>query len=154
MTRTLLGALRVTWLGALSACPALSRVQPDGCQRRLRTSPAGGAAEICVSRQFIWRTCRLRRRLTPRNRHPCLPTLHQPQRLPSPTCASRQACDVRCRGALTMNSANLPFTRDQFLGMFETYNRAIWPAQVLAYVLGVSAVALVIWRTRASDRLI
>ena len=45
-----------------------------------------------------------------------------------------------------MNSANLPFTREQFLGMFETYNQAIWPAQVLAYVLGAVAVALLIWR--------
>jgi hypothetical protein len=53
-----------------------------------------------------------------------------------------------------MNSANLPFTRDQFLGMFEAYNQAIWPAQLLAYVLGISAVALVIWRPRGSDRLI
>jgi hypothetical protein len=53
-----------------------------------------------------------------------------------------------------MNSANLPFTRDQFLSMFESYNQAIWPVQVLAYVLGATAVALLIWRPRASDRLI
>ena len=53
-----------------------------------------------------------------------------------------------------MNSANLPFTRDQFLGMFETYNQAIWPVQAIAYLLGIAAVALVIWRVRASDRLI
>jgi hypothetical protein len=58
------------------------------------------------------------------------------------------------RGALTVNSANLPFTRDQFLGMFEAYNQAIWPAQVVAYVLGTTAVALLIWRPRGSDRLI
>lgn len=53
-----------------------------------------------------------------------------------------------------MNSANLPFTRDQFLGMFEAYNQAIWPAQVLAYVLGAAAVALLIWRPGRSHRLI
>jgi hypothetical protein len=27
---------------------------------------------------------------------------------------------------------NLPFTREQFLGMFEAYNQAIWPVQILA----------------------
>jgi hypothetical protein len=36
----------------------------------------------------------------------------------------------------------LPFTTDQFFAVFEAYNRAIWPAQVTAYVLGVLAVAL------------
>jgi hypothetical protein len=53
-----------------------------------------------------------------------------------------------------MNSANLPFTREQFLGMFEAYNQAIWPVQVFAYVLGLGAVALIIWRPRRSDRLV
>jgi hypothetical protein len=53
-----------------------------------------------------------------------------------------------------MSSANLPFTRDQFLGMFEAYNQAIWPAQILAYLLGAAAVALLIWRPRGADRLI
>ena len=49
---------------------------------------------------------------------------------------------------------NLPFTREQFLGMFEAYNHTIWPVQILAYVLGITAVALVLRRSRASDRLI
>jgi hypothetical protein len=53
-----------------------------------------------------------------------------------------------------MNSTNLPFTREQFLGMFEAYNQAIWPAQVLAYVLGLAAVGLLVWRPRFSDPLI
>jgi Family of unknown function (DUF6064) len=35
----------------------------------------------------------------------------------------------------------LPFTREQFLGVFADYNTAIWPAQVLAYVLGLVVVA-------------
>jgi Family of unknown function (DUF6064) len=51
-----------------------------------------------------------------------------------------------------MESANLPFTRDQFLGMFEVYNQAIWPAQVLAYLLGLAAVVFLLTRARASSR--
>ncbi len=35
----------------------------------------------------------------------------------------------------------LPFTLEQFLNVFATYNKAIWPAQILAYVLGAVAVA-------------
>src|SRR5687767_2231474 len=51
-------------------------------------------------------------------------------------------------------NGNLPFTREQFMGMFEAYNLAIWPLQILSYALGISAVALVAWRARQSDRLI
>ncbi len=35
----------------------------------------------------------------------------------------------------------LPFTIDQFLQVFEVYNRAIWPTQIVAYLLG----AVVLW---------
>jgi hypothetical protein len=33
----------------------------------------------------------------------------------------------------------LPFTTDQFFGVFASYNTAIWPAQVVAYLLGTAA---------------
>ena len=36
----------------------------------------------------------------------------------------------------------LPFTLDQFISVFEAYNNAIWPAQIIAYVLGLAVVAL------------
>lgn len=36
----------------------------------------------------------------------------------------------------------LPFTVEQFLAVFASYNRAIWPAQFLAYALGAVAFAL------------
>src|SRR5690242_6871437 len=36
----------------------------------------------------------------------------------------------------------MPFTRDEFLQVFEDYNRAIWPAQIVAYVLGIACVIL------------
>ena len=48
----------------------------------------------------------------------------------------------------------LPFTTDQFLGVFERYNEAIWPMQVAAYALGLAAVVLAIRPGRHSDRII
>ncbi|TJW51129.1 MAG: hypothetical protein E5X65_24725 [Mesorhizobium sp.] len=48
----------------------------------------------------------------------------------------------------------LPFTRDQFLANLVSYNEGIWPVQVVAFALGLLAVALLFWRTRMADRLI
>jgi hypothetical protein len=48
----------------------------------------------------------------------------------------------------------LPFTTEQFLGVFERYNQAIWPMQVVAYLLGLAAVALAIRPARHSDRVV
>ena len=36
---------------------------------------------------------------------------------------------------------NPPFTIDAFLGVFVAYNRAIWPTQIAAYILGAIAAA-------------
>jgi hypothetical protein len=49
---------------------------------------------------------------------------------------------------------DLPFSTEQFLGVFTEYNRAIWPVQIVAYVLGGAAVALAMRQTRYSDRII
>ncbi|MBI4501217.1 MAG: hypothetical protein HY700_08655 [Gemmatimonadetes bacterium] len=43
---------------------------------------------------------------------------------------------------------SLPFTVDQFLGVFASYNRAVWPAQVLLYGIGW-LLAIVAYRGRA-----
>jgi hypothetical protein len=48
----------------------------------------------------------------------------------------------------------LPFTLEQFLNVFATYNKAIWPAQIVAYMLGAIAVAALLRPGRASDRVI
>lgn len=48
----------------------------------------------------------------------------------------------------------LPFTVEDLLGVFEIYNRAIWPMQVVAYALGVMAVVLVVRQTTHSNRTI
>lgn len=49
----------------------------------------------------------------------------------------------------------LPFTREQFLAVFAAYNQAVWPVQVLAYVMGIGMVGLVIGLpSRAGNRVI
>ena len=35
----------------------------------------------------------------------------------------------------------LPFTPEQFLGVFVNYNYAIWPIQIAAYALGALSIA-------------
>jgi len=35
----------------------------------------------------------------------------------------------------------LPFTHDEFLSVFATYNQAVWPGQLVAYVVGICVVA-------------
>jgi hypothetical protein len=48
----------------------------------------------------------------------------------------------------------LPFTREEFLAIFATYNEAIWPMQSLAMVLGAIAVIAIFWRAALSDRIV
>jgi hypothetical protein len=47
----------------------------------------------------------------------------------------------------------LPFTTEQFLAVFEGYNLAIWPIQIVAYGLGVSAVLVTLSRRPYGDRI-
>ncbi|MDD5089243.1 MAG: DUF6064 family protein [bacterium] len=49
---------------------------------------------------------------------------------------------------------NLPFTVDEFLAQLAGYNAAIWPAQAMAYALGILATAFALTRSAASDRII
>jgi hypothetical protein len=48
----------------------------------------------------------------------------------------------------------LPFTREQFVAVFADYNPGVWPAQMLAYLLGLGIVILLFRRSRAGDRAI
>jgi hypothetical protein len=48
---------------------------------------------------------------------------------------------------------NLPFTLSQFLGVFQAYNLAIWPLQILAYLLGLAMVYLVVKKSPYSNQL-
>jgi hypothetical protein len=48
----------------------------------------------------------------------------------------------------------LPFTREQFTAVFADYNAAVWPAQVVAYALGVVMAAAVLRPSPAGHRLV
>ncbi len=48
----------------------------------------------------------------------------------------------------------IPFTVEQFFEVFRTYNEAIWPAQIVAYVLGVLALALAYRAGKLSNRMV
>ena len=48
----------------------------------------------------------------------------------------------------------LPFTPEQFLFVFVSYNKAIWPIQIGAYLLGGIAVALLFRKPPGGDRAI
>lgn len=47
--------------------------------------------------------------------------------------------------------SELPFSTEEFLQVFVEYNQAIWPAQFLAYLLGISALAFVIKKSASSN---
>jgi hypothetical protein len=47
----------------------------------------------------------------------------------------------------------LPFTREQFLGVFAEYNTAVWPVQVVAYVLGLIVVVALLRPSLLGHRL-
>lgn len=48
----------------------------------------------------------------------------------------------------------LPFTAEVFFSLFERYNAAIWPAQLIAYALGVLALLLSLKPLRGGDGII
>lgn len=48
----------------------------------------------------------------------------------------------------------LPFTPEQFLSVFVKYNNAIWPIQIVAYLLGAIAIALLFRKPQGGDRMI
>lgn len=48
----------------------------------------------------------------------------------------------------------LPFTHEQFLQVFAGYNTAVWPAQWVAYALGIAAVAAAHFRAGAARWLV
>lgn len=48
----------------------------------------------------------------------------------------------------------MPFTREVFLGLFEQYNAAVWPAQPVAYALGLLVLLSALKPYKGSGRLI
>lgn len=50
--------------------------------------------------------------------------------------------------------SELPFTTEQFLELFASYNEAIWPAQIIAYVLGIYMIYIIVKSYRQADRIV
>lgn len=48
----------------------------------------------------------------------------------------------------------LPFTTEDFFDVFARYNMAIWPAQILAYGLGLAVLVLALKPVRGGDKII
>jgi len=48
----------------------------------------------------------------------------------------------------------VPFTAEQFFGVFAAYNAAVWPVQVLLLALALAAVVLALWPVAAGGRII
>ena len=48
----------------------------------------------------------------------------------------------------------LPFTREQFIAVFAEYNVAVWPAQVVGYLLGLAMIGMLVRPSNAGNRLI
>jgi hypothetical protein len=48
----------------------------------------------------------------------------------------------------------LPFSIEQFLSVFESYNLAIWPMQIAAYLLGILAIFLLFRPNKYSSRIV
>lgn len=48
----------------------------------------------------------------------------------------------------------LPFTLDQFISVLVAYNNAIWPAQIVAYIVGIAMLGLLFRPGPISSRLI
>jgi hypothetical protein len=49
---------------------------------------------------------------------------------------------------------NVPFTTEQFINVFHNYNLAVWPMQLIFYLLAVSMIYFAIIRTTFSDKTI
>lgn len=49
---------------------------------------------------------------------------------------------------------SFPFTADVYFSLFETYNSAIWPAQLVAYGLGIVALVLAVRPLAAGARIV
>jgi hypothetical protein len=48
----------------------------------------------------------------------------------------------------------IPFTVEQFFDIFGTYNTAIWPSQVVAYIFGIIVLGLALRENKLSSRIV
>jgi hypothetical protein len=48
----------------------------------------------------------------------------------------------------------IPFTVEQFFDLFGTYNTAIWPVQIFAYILGIIAIVMALRESKMLSRIV
>lgn len=48
----------------------------------------------------------------------------------------------------------IPFTVTEFLSVFEAYNKAIWPLQIIAYLMGFAVIYLILKGEKRSGRIV
>lgn len=58
------------------------------------------------------------------------------------------------RGKRKIKRKMVPFTTTEFLRVFERYNNAIWPGQVLIYFVGLAAIGLILARHNLASKLV
>jgi hypothetical protein len=49
---------------------------------------------------------------------------------------------------------NFPFTTEQFLNVFKSYNLSVWPAQVFLVVLAILTIFLAVYKTKFSSQFV
>lgn len=49
---------------------------------------------------------------------------------------------------------SLPFSADQFFQVFRLYNTSVWPAQIILYAIGATAIALALRGRRGDSRIV
>ena len=54
--------------------------------------------------------------------------------------------------SILYSAMQLPFTVEQFLKVFETYNDSIWPFQIVLYLLAFIAVTVIMMKTKNSGK--
>jgi hypothetical protein len=71
--------------------------------------------------------------------------------------ALRTAADAERWAGLKLREEGLlkiPFTVEQFFDIFGSYNNAIWPSQIVAYILGIFVLVLALRENRLSSGII
>src|SRR5512138_672430 len=49
---------------------------------------------------------------------------------------------------------HMPFTKEQFLQIFQEYNLTLWPMQIVLVLLGLTAIYFAVVRTKPSNTII
>jgi len=48
----------------------------------------------------------------------------------------------------------IPFTIEQFLKVFKEYNLAVWPVQIILYIVALATIFFAIKKTKGSNKIV